>query len=212
MAFECSNSHLIKRIFFKKNDDIHGKDFVDDIHIDYSFTDNREYKYTYSDNLNTNEGSNMFGSINIKDKATSRKLSKKDMEKINKMEVAYDTHNVKEDNYMKLLEEKLREREIETNKYVRNKINKFFLIICNFVKNARSEKIKYEYKFVKGLQYKQEFKYYLHKYKTLEIKKYYFANQVYTCKIYSDLFYDKHKILIQHKYELHYYSKYFHYL
>ena len=59
---ELIKNCCIVPIFFKKNDDIHGKDFVDDIHIDYSFTDNREYKYTYSDNLNT-----LFFKVNIID-------------------------------------------------------------------------------------------------------------------------------------------------
>jgi len=49
-------------IFFKKNEDIHGKEFVDDIHIDYSFIDDREYKYTILDDLNT-----LFFRVNIID-------------------------------------------------------------------------------------------------------------------------------------------------
>jgi predicted acylesterase/phospholipase RssA len=51
-------------IFLKKNDNVHGKEFVDDIHIDYSFIDNREYKYTKSDDLNT-----LFFRVNIIDKS-----------------------------------------------------------------------------------------------------------------------------------------------
>jgi hypothetical protein len=102
--------------------------------------------------------------------------------------------------------------EIRTKKYLRNKSAKFFMIICNFVKYVKNETIKYRYAFIKGIQYKLEFKYYLHNDKTLEIKKYYFANKVYIRKIYSNLSYDKNKILIRNKYELHYCSKYFHYL
>jgi predicted acylesterase/phospholipase RssA len=49
-------------IFLKKNDNIHGKEFVNDIHIDYSFIDNREYKYTKSSDLNT-----LFFRVNIID-------------------------------------------------------------------------------------------------------------------------------------------------
>ena len=115
-------------------------------------------------------------------------------------------------NIVKVLYPNIEICEIRTKKYIRNKSDKFFMIIFNCLKNGRIENVSYEYKFVKGIQYKHVFKYFVHNFQTLEIKKYYFANKVYIRKIYSNLSYDKNNILIQNKYELHYCSKYFHYL
>jgi len=100
--------------------------------------------------------------------------------------------------------------EIITTKYSRNKRNKYFVIKCNFDKYGINEHIKYIYKFSKGLQYKLEFIYNLNSAQISGIRKCYFANQVYICKKYSNLHYDTNKIVIQNKYEFHYYSKYFH--
>ena len=115
-------------------------------------------------------------------------------------------------NIVKVLYPNFSISEIRTNKYLRNNSCKFFMIRCNFLKNGRTENINYEYKFIKGIQYKHVFRYFLHNYQTLGIKKLYLQNKVYIGKIYSNLYYDKNKILIQNKYELHYCSKYFHYL
>ena len=116
----------------------------------------------------------------------------------------------------KLLNPNFTIRSISTTKYIRKKYLKYFTIFLNEIKGTtkankanKANSIVYKYDFIKGLQCKKNFKYYLDKNYIMEINKKYFANQIYIYIKYSYIKYNTHKILILNKYELTYYSKYF---
>jgi hypothetical protein len=116
----------------------------------------------------------------------------------------------------KILNSNFSIRTIRTTKYIRNKYLKYFVIFLNEIqgkantnKANKANSILYGYDFIKGLQCKKNFKYYLDKNYIMEINKKYFANKIYIYIKYSYIKYNTHKILILNKYELNYYSKYF---
>lgn len=93
----------------------------DNLNNNYSTLDN--YDKLYDDNSEI--GGTLYGSVKQEQtKLTSKKLSKSDIENLS--EADYVTgHNYKDDNYNKTLEEKIKERDLETKKLSERSLQDF---------------------------------------------------------------------------------------
>jgi hypothetical protein len=77
----------------------------------YSSIDNYDSLFVEDDDL----GNGLFGSVKISESNKPKKLSKKDLESL--PTVDFKTHNYKDQDYKKTLEEKMKEREMATTMF-----------------------------------------------------------------------------------------------
>ena len=91
--------------------------------VESNFGNVENYEDLYIDDEQTDFGT-IYSSINFEKTKKTKKITKKDVEKL-KPATYTKGHNIIEKNYHKNLEEKLRERNLETRKYDERSLNDF---------------------------------------------------------------------------------------
>jgi curved DNA-binding protein CbpA len=86
----------------------------------YSTVDNYETLFTDDDGL----GTSLYGSVKLSEGNTPAKLTKKELEKLKKVDYVKG-HSYKDVDYTKTLEEKMKEREQETNKFMERNMSEY---------------------------------------------------------------------------------------